>query len=259
MADIYSKATKVLVWLGPESEDSGRALFLLEYIASKVTYDWNMLQLSSTTDETHWADRTVQLPPLFEDEMPAIHHLIHRPWFERLWIRQEVQLASRDIELMCGQRVFLWKSLCTAIACLDDKPVPTFEHTQAFCNRLRFVYHLCDAQKETDLQGLIYATQYCVCSDPRDKIYALLPLLPPWMSGEIEPDYTKSVQEVYRDATLHFIQTSPQHNLEFLTTIKSHNQSKKVPLWVPDVCLISFYTLSLTEPKAGSPALFYHW
>jgi hypothetical protein len=44
------------------SRDSSRALFWLDYIASKVRYDWNTAQLSVRIDEAHWAHSAVQLP-----------------------------------------------------------------------------------------------------------------------------------------------------------------------------------------------------
>jgi hypothetical protein len=39
MASLYSKAAKVLIWLGPESDDSPLALDLFEEIASHVKID----------------------------------------------------------------------------------------------------------------------------------------------------------------------------------------------------------------------------
>jgi hypothetical protein len=142
MADIYSRAIKVLMWLGPESQDSSRALLCLNYIASKVNYDWSTGELSAITDEVHWADRDLFLP-LAEEDWPAIHQLIHRPWFERLWIRQAVLLASNDPQLKCGQVIVLWSSMRTAIACLYLKRLSLPKDVQAFKSRLRLVFEPC--------------------------------------------------------------------------------------------------------------------
>jgi hypothetical protein len=40
MADIFSKATRVVVWLGPASDDSSLAIDILEVISSHITVDW---------------------------------------------------------------------------------------------------------------------------------------------------------------------------------------------------------------------------
>lgn len=112
MADIYRNASQVVVWLGPESEDSSLAIECCKMISSKVTVNW-VLQtmapssqestwsvessggneanldvknhLSVSTAKVDWADRESWLP--FSDEQCiAMFRLLHRDWFNRLWI-----------------------------------------------------------------------------------------------------------------------------------------------------------------------------
>ena len=52
---------------------------------------------------------------------------------------------------------------------------------------------------------------------------------------EIEPDYTKSVHDVYRDAVLSTIRTTKFFNLDILTAVEADEDEAKVPSWVPDV------------------------
>lgn len=249
MADIYTKAAKVLVWLGPESQDSLLALFCIKYIASKVEVDWETGQLSATTDELHWVDLSLDLP-FGEEVWMAMHHLMQRPWFERLWIRREVLLASSIPRVICGKWVILWSELCTAVACFWQK-LTHFEDFASFRTRLRLIWQLCDNRRRSTYD-LINSSQRCVCADPRDRIYALLSLLPEAVRAEIEPDYTKSVHEVYIDAALSFIQAGAMDNLGILTLVESHKQDQKLPSWVPDVCIISAFThLGLAEYEVG--------
>ncbi|KAE9371638.1 hypothetical protein N431DRAFT_545839 [Stipitochalara longipes BDJ] len=217
-------------------QNSSHALLCLQRIASKVKFNWHTMELSAIPEELHWADLKIALP-LVEKDWIALHHLIHRPWFERLWIRQEVYLASRDPALMCGHQIISWTSVCNSVACLWIKPISSTSNNyiEPFRKRLRFVFDLCDARKEFDLSILIGKTKLCVCLDPRDRIYSLLSLLPIRSFPKIEPDYTKSVREVYRDVALSIIQTTKFHNLHVLTTIESNEQEQRVPSWVPDV------------------------
>jgi hypothetical protein len=77
MADIYSKAARVLIWLGTESRNSTSALLSLEHIASKVKVNWHNYEISATTEEIHWSGPNIA-PPLLEEDWLAIYHVIHR-------------------------------------------------------------------------------------------------------------------------------------------------------------------------------------
>jgi hypothetical protein len=86
MADIYSKARKVVVWLGPESYNSAIALECFTKVSLRVEVDWmhyTMPPLSST-DESHWADSNTEHPFSDEDFLTA-YDLLNRDWFKRLW------------------------------------------------------------------------------------------------------------------------------------------------------------------------------
>jgi hypothetical protein len=242
MADIYSKAVKVLIWLGLESDDSSRAMDCLNYIASKVKVDFDTNSMSPATNDTHWGDIRVA-PAINEVDVMAVFHFIQRPWFERLWIWQEVLLASEDTEAMCGSRSIPWVALRTAVFCLLAKPKPwlLFGQQLEFWARIEAVGNLCFGKKAQSIEHLIGITKSCICSDPRDKIYALLSLL--WgVRAAIEPDYTKSVYEVYKHATLSLIEATGL--LAVLNTVEVHEHLEGVPSWVPNVStFLLFHTL----------------
>jgi hypothetical protein len=58
---------------------------------------------------------------------------------------------------------------------------------------------LCTDSGNSCLVGLLYQTRHCKCSDKRDRIFALLSLVCPYPSVDIQPDYTKTVEEVFID------------------------------------------------------------
>jgi hypothetical protein len=51
MADIYSKAARVVVWLGPESADTSIAMAYVEKVVSKVEVDWIAYEMRSLSDD----------------------------------------------------------------------------------------------------------------------------------------------------------------------------------------------------------------
>jgi len=46
----------VIVWVGPKSEDGDLAIDRITTIASRVKVNFQTAQLSSITDDLHWAD-----------------------------------------------------------------------------------------------------------------------------------------------------------------------------------------------------------
>jgi hypothetical protein len=239
MADIFSRAKRVLVWLGPESDSSSLALHVFQEIAAHIEIDENTMALTATTDEVHWLDFSLDWP--FNGvELVSVSEFLHRPWFERLWIWQEVHLASGDIEVMAGGRKIAWNTLKLAVLCLHLKPTAYFTHGAALLKRLDAVLYLCFGSDNNSIDFLLETTKHCVCSDPRDKIYALLSLLQD-SEIKIEPDYTKGVYQTYHGATLSSIESSRE--LSILTMVESHGHLEGVPFWVPNVSLFVFRSI----------------
>jgi hypothetical protein len=240
MADIFSRAKRVVVWLGPESNSSSLALHVFQEIDAHVKIDESTMILAATADEVHWVDFNPELP--FNGvELLSVSEFLHRPWFERLWIWQEVHLASGDIEVMVGGRTIAWATLKFAVLCLYWKPTAHFGQQEAFLKRLATVSDLCLAIGDYSINSLIDNSKHSVCSDPRDKIYALLSLLQNPSEIGIEPDYTKSVYQTYQDATLSLIESS--NTLQILVVVETHDHLEGVPSWVPNVSLFVFRSI----------------
>ena len=79
MGDIFRGAKKVIVWLGPASENSDHAVSLIH----------NLKDLAS------------------EEDGSAVKDLLARPYGRRLRIVQEIILA-RDILVLCGSSMTSW-------------------------------------------------------------------------------------------------------------------------------------------------------
>jgi len=91
--------------------------------------------------------------------------------------------------------------------------------------------NLCRGRRNRSFGLLLSEAKYSICSDPRDKVFALLSLIRPGEKIKIEPDYTKSVYEVYQDVMVQFITAG---GLQLLSTIEMHENLEGVPSWVPD-------------------------
>jgi hypothetical protein len=71
MAEIYAKATNVLVWLG-EQEDDGD------------------LALEAVRDVGKGQDKSIR-PPLVKQQ---ILNLLQRPWFQRVWVSEKLIIEN---------------------------------------------------------------------------------------------------------------------------------------------------------------------
>ncbi|KAG6353465.1 hypothetical protein INS49_005646 [Diaporthe citri] len=99
MGDIYSKASRVVVWLGPAQDDSHAAVEVMRHLGSQIEVNWHddaMKSAPGASDLT-LSDRSVILPVRGELWRP-IFDLLSRPWFDRLWVRQEIYLATDVVQ-----------------------------------------------------------------------------------------------------------------------------------------------------------------
>jgi hypothetical protein len=239
MADIYSLAKKVVVWLGPESYDSSIALECIEMIDSRVDINWKENMAIGKSEETCWGDEEQQLP-FSEHQHEALFNFFSRPWFSRLWIWQEVKLASSPPVVMIGAQTVSWTAVQAAAFSLQIKPnlYFTFASPTVYARCIGTAYLLCNENSRDDdgfmpLKLLLGHTRSCLCTDQRDRIFALLSLITESDKEiEIRPDYTKATHEVYQDVLLRWI--TSKRSLNLFSEIDIDENIECLPSWVPN-------------------------
>ncbi|KAF4633797.1 hypothetical protein G7Y89_g4314 [Cudoniella acicularis] len=235
MADIYSKAARVVVWLGLASETTSMAIICFDTIASHIDVNWPKLEIRALSVDRSWADLETA-PPFDRDACLAILEFLGHQWFERLWIYQEIRLAAEGAILMCGYQTIQWTSFRKApyflarkvrLLSLPDNLFTTLR------NRIDNVMNLCRYSGYLPLERLIEQTKNCKCSDSRDRIFALLSLLDEEdRCCGIKSDYTKNVRDVYQNVTKGI--TAFRRDLSILGSAEMHEGIERGPSWVPD-------------------------
>ena len=244
MAEIYGCAKCVVAWLGPSQDDSSYAMKKLNDLSSKVIVNWVQHEMTATTRNgsgNDWSDPTKVLP-YGDKEALAIYHLFKRSWFERLWIWQEIWSECDATVLLCGFDAMDWDSFRTAVYCIYHKdfsqsvhrPVEILpESVWLHLSELKHtIFQLCRDPFNTSLEDLIYQTQASKCSDPRDRVYAMLGLLPNGPSSEINPDYSQSISQVYRDVVTK--QLEEFGDCKILQSCELERNQTEMPTWVPN-------------------------
>jgi hypothetical protein len=109
MDQIYRKCSMVCVWLGAAADDSDLAMDLVDSITLSCI---SAIQNAAHEKFTFEGVFVTAAQHFYEDEnftkhFTALLRLICRPWFSRLWIVQEVVLASTRT-VFCGHRSVMW-------------------------------------------------------------------------------------------------------------------------------------------------------
>ncbi|MCJ1456134.1 hypothetical protein MMC28_006493 [Mycoblastus sanguinarius] len=234
MSDIFKLAERVVVWLGPERDDSSYACRLIGQMGSKIKINWNlytMEQVSENGSDAEWADRT-RLLPYGDREMAPLYHLFNRSWFERLWIWQEITMANGRAIVMCGYDTVLWQSYRTAVFCLYTKTENGTKCEKALLDRLDLLFLLCRRSGPIHIENIMDEVQFSKCYDPRDRIYAILGILCYNEDIGIKPDYTKPTHEIYQEVALRSIDY--YRSLNILSSCEMQETPSGMPSWVPD-------------------------
>jgi hypothetical protein len=252
MGEIYRRACHTFIWLGPagvegDGDDSAYALSLLQAVAQMVCVDWNagtmrpsamatQQALAGNFGATHWANPDVLLPGLAARQQRALNGLFGRPWFERLWVRQEVFL-SRSKSLICGGVQLKWGSFWPGVLCFYRRAylAVTDEFDVEFLFKRTLVYELCGGQRVWMTYGTLrHQLRNLRWKDPRDAIYAVKHLLSPAYGAlEFAPDYARPVRDVFRNVATRL--ATDRRDISFLASCEFESSSLAcLPTWVPD-------------------------
>jgi len=241
MSRIYGSADRVVIWLGPASEDSELAMGFIQELNTKLPGLQSGDDLFEKASIEYWDPRWV-----------AMGRLLERPWFSRLWVVQEVVLASKLLQFSCGSCLLLWTDLEFALVELQrvralghiktDISHPG-DHEQmltrtmpAGCSLLGIVQNIkmIWAEETLDLtRALQYVAYFSQVTDGRDKIYGLYGIASGVDDPELTPDYNKAVEEVYIQTTRHLITTD--NSLQLLVDAGTgYHNNILLPSWVPN-------------------------
>lgn len=238
MCYIFWGATRVIVWLGKAAHDSDRAMDTLRRVASQTASD-KSTEGASGLDERQ-SEEFAPAVHLQDAELLSILALLRRPWFERIWVRQEVAEAGEESLVACGTKTLSWMGVRRAMTSIDIALASAIRlFSREFQNRFDAAHHLI----QCGVPALKFLRLYLCgakCTDPRDRVYGLLGIL---NGGHyldvIVPDYSKSTSEVYISVVLGYIAT--KKSVDFL--ISCHKDSREeisvspadaLPTWVPD-------------------------
>lgn len=230
MYSIYSKASRVVIDLGSERDQSADVM------------DW-IADVHAPSD--HEA-QTVKPSP------ETIQKLFARPWFRRVWVLQEALLAC-EVDVMCGDRKVSWEAFKT----FKNNDQGQTVHPVPFVLRESASKYAKNTDKDEEkmsrtLFNCLRESRGCEATDPRDQVYALLPLLMGDFSTQgkqqslLKPDYSLTTAQVYTDLAYNFLRTSGI-GLGVIRAVFPGSNLPGLPSWVPDWSMKPCFSYMLYE------------
>ncbi|KAG5752175.1 hypothetical protein H9Q70_005184 [Fusarium xylarioides] len=257
VARIYKNASQVLVYLGRGTADSDAAIRCIREIDEPSNHDGHGAVEASAT---------------IQENQMAVRNLFKRPWFSRVWVLQEITFAQQAT-VICGDYQLNWESFKTFFhwnvnaGWIQKLP---FSVTYAV-SPTPYVWHDTYAER---LLKILEDTRTCGATDPRDKLYAILPLLDRhdeemkeklegykerWDYNEqelqnmatrqrrlnVQVDYNHAVSRVYTDLTILLMGSV---GLDILSHVVQKSAIPGLPTWVPDWSITPPYWAATQKP-----------
>ncbi|KAH6850650.1 heterokaryon incompatibility protein-domain-containing protein [Chaetomium sp. MPI-CAGE-AT-0009] len=262
MSRIYSQPSAVLIWLG---DDTSGLEGLHECIQGALEvlppdeFEFEKLYPISTRifREANQL-RAAGKPNFVDHDWRPMTNLLHRPWFDRRWIIQEVTLADDSVPRLaiCGHFEFSWTHVASVAYRLASYGItPLLAGMSTINSRAPYMMsflaeggrpimilialcmtYLLKRYRDTgNLVDSVIATSLFKCGFPHDHLYSLLSL--PQKPSGVVADYRLSIEDVcmqFAEMTLISDQNTRLLSLAPHTALGG-DQRLALPSWVPDL------------------------
>lgn len=238
MADIYSKATAVQVWLAPHHDIFESAMEFMKRLSHRASEYGIDEDVGQPRVIRGWPSGNLtrdEAEQLIRDALKAhVGTLLLRAWFDRVWVVQESALATR-IVVSCGITTMEWTPFARALEVLRGayRLIPFGEEHDRFQGvkpawelvRFRDMFRFFDRYAKrnhhvtTELVARLMANK--ACTDDRDRVYAMLSMTRSPYS--LSPDYNLTVAEAYTEFTRHY---SPNTQIHFAGLCRRQPESE---------------------------------
>lgn len=265
MKEIYEYASQVVAWIGPPSSNTHLVYHHIKAIAALKQqldqpgqpFDRETIfqRLNGELRSTIW-NETERSRLQWE----AIRDLLARPWFSRIWIRQEVTAKDlKDAYIACGVHVITLDIILDFLSVMylasygppphgiDFEPymLSNLAQLDEFGMMRRSL-----SRRDTSLITYVRTMRSSQATDPRDKIFCLVPFASESSQDRsgFAIDYRLSPRDVY--VTFAIWTFKIYRNLGIFSDAlkyESNETIEDIPSWVPDWTLLgktSFHSLA---------------
>jgi hypothetical protein len=216
MTKIYQQAKTVLAYLGEAFDDSDLGMEFVSEHARSIPKPSAGLSLGTTSSP----------------QQRAIDRILGRPYFERVWILQEIECA-REVEMILGDKTVDWKDFSSSVTYVEtNKELHWGSRYRGRTPSIVFYRDSSRVERPKTLLQFLNDTRNCKSSDPRDKVFALLGMTPEAAEQALAPNYSTPTRDVFISLVKFLI--SRDKNLDVLCHVQNPTSVDGLPSWVPD-------------------------
>lgn len=256
MRDIYRSAWQVVIWIGPEADDSSLALSALHWLANQSRRPTPLEGVYRQGMAIDARPFFVVIPgyqsPLRRAVYKALFCFFTRTYWRRMWIIQEVANGRPGAPVLCGNRCIAWDDIYRAAVVINNdqarlgrdildssRPPLAALNTYEFArDRLAEDTHLSSErlwgmqvalggiqlnQKLSSLgdwQALTLVLNLCRDSnvtEEKDRVYGILGIKAVADRVAVVPDYTISLSALYSSFTTKFLEAGDLNILRLIS------------------------------------------
>ncbi|UPK95878.1 hypothetical protein LCI18_006813 [Fusarium solani-melongenae] len=256
MRDIYRSAWQVVIWIGPEADDSSLALSALHWLADQSRRPTPLEGVYRQGMAIDARPFFVVIPgyesPLRRAVYKALFCFFTRTYWRRMWIIQEVANGRPGAPVLCGNRCIAWDDIYRAAVVINNdqarlgrdildssRPPLAALNTYEFArDRLAEDTHLSSErlwgmqvalggiqlnQKLSSLgdwQALTLVLNLCRDSnvtEEKDRVYGILGINAVAERVAVVPDYTLSLSALYLSFTSKFLEAGDLNILRLIS------------------------------------------
>ncbi|KAF1999093.1 HET-domain-containing protein [Amniculicola lignicola CBS 123094] len=219
MREIYSGAWSVIAWLGESDKagDTQKAFHFLRRMASLRPEEQDLARIMT------------EKPSFIEESFFfALHEMMTRTYWSRLWVIQEVVMGASSTVLRCGANSLEWETFCAGIAVLyngknwnlkdhllrkervhrnlsDDQGWLTTSLHLVHQDLRLLVRYEGEGGDKLNLRRLLEIASSASCRDVRDKVFALVGMMEPGIAHEVVHNYNFDIPRLFAAVTKAFI------------------------------------------------------
>lgn len=198
MRKIYESAKRVQIWLGEEDKYTTLAYSFLELLAP-----WGQERLAAGIEARNWMELDGRLKTQNVSHAEerrawrALYALFERPWFQRIWVIQELAVCPQAT-MLCGRHSIAWEKVEMANHMSDRILAEGLS---------RLITERNDWQQgdREDLVHLLVKHLGAQATNPKDKLYALAGIAESLSEYGLEIDYAIGVEKVFEGVTRSYL------------------------------------------------------
>lgn len=257
MGQIYSRARRVLIHMA--GEDEGHAPRVASLVADvECMVRLTLKDIGHGCRHFPWPDQKMRKVAMEDSRWASFAILSQQPWFQRGWVTQEAGLAQ-SATILWGPRTEIdWQMYMRCMSWLKFRALSVgtmYGVKSSACHDVLYFHQRRDelrAYRDTGigidtLLSVLTSACYVCFTDPRDRIFAFSDLAQhvrrwsghpddhksPFSPLIIEPNYTKSKEDVYTDLARQYLQKRGVEILQCIQHTEHTLLDNNVPSWAP--------------------------